>query len=167
MSTNASALGVMSDADFSTYILENTSYLAITTSSTAGANRINAMDADDLLPAIFYYTGLSGYSTFADLASNDSAINIVQSNQYCMEIINANDEALSYLANIPNEYQEVEYIQSNGSQLIKSGVYISTTGYRANVDFQITSNNPNDQAIIGYYIDGGSGHYRTGYGQNE
>ena len=59
MSTNASALGVMSDADFSTYILENTSYLAITTSSTAGANRINAMDADDLLPAIFYYTGLS------------------------------------------------------------------------------------------------------------
>ena len=91
----------------------------------------------------------------------------MQANANCMVIINNNDEAKSYLANIPSEYQEVEYIQSDGNQLIKSGVYITTTGFRANVDFQITSSNPNDQAVIWYYIDGGSGHYRTWYGQNE
>lgn len=44
-----------------------------------------------------------------------------------MQFISYNTEALSYLANIPSEYQEVEYIQSDGSQLIKSGVYITTT----------------------------------------
>lgn len=164
---NSGALGVMSNTDFTNFILENTTYLTTTTSVTAGQNRINSMAADDLLPAIFYYTGLSWYSTFADLAASDSAISIVQANANCMVIINNNDEAKSYLANIPSEYQEVEYIQSDGNQLIKSGVYITTTGFRANVDFQITSSNPNDQAVIWYYIDGGSGHYRTWYGQNE
>jgi len=92
---------------------------------------------------------------------------VVQSSSEAMSIINCNEEAKSYILNIPAEYQEVEYIESNGSQLIKSGVYITTTWFRANVDFQITSSNPNDQAVIWYYIDGWSWHYRTWYGQNE
>jgi len=56
---NSGALGVMSNTDFTNFILENTTYLTTTTSVTAGQNRINSMAADDLLPAIFYYTGLS------------------------------------------------------------------------------------------------------------
>ena len=35
-----------------------------------------------------------------------------------MLIINCNEEALSYLLNIPQEYQEVEYITSSGSQYL-------------------------------------------------
>ena len=92
----------------------------------------------------------------------------MQSDTESMLIISQNEEALGYLANIPTAYQEVEYIQSDGNQLIKSGVYMTATGFRANVDFQITSSNPNDQAIIGYYMDSySSWHYRTWYGQNE
>ena len=101
IATNSTALWNMSDSDFSTYILENSTYLTTTTSSTAWQNRINSMDADDLLPAIFYWTGLSWYSTFADLAANDWAINIVQSNTNAMLIINCNDEAFSYLERQP------------------------------------------------------------------
>lgn len=56
IATNSTALGNMTDSNFTTYILENSSYLTTTTSSTAGQNRINSMDADDLLPAIFYRT---------------------------------------------------------------------------------------------------------------
>ena len=37
-----------------------------------------------------------------------------------MQFISYNTEALSYLANIPLEYQEVEYIQSSGSQYINT-----------------------------------------------
>ena len=54
------------------------------------------MDADDLLPAIFYWTGLSWYSTFADLAASDSAMAIVQSDSHAMAIIECNEEAMSY-----------------------------------------------------------------------
>ena len=93
---------------------------------------------------------------------------IVQADSHAMSIIECNEEAMSYLANIPSEYQEVEYIESSWSQVIKSGVYLTKTGFRANIDFQITSSNPNDQAIFGCYFDGvSSGHYRTWYGQNE
>ena len=102
IATNSTALWNMSDSDFSTYILENSTYLTTTTSSTAWQNRINSMDADDLLPAIFYWTGLSWYSTFADLANSDSAMEIVQSDSHAMAIINCNEEALAYFDYSPN-----------------------------------------------------------------
>ena len=93
---------------------------------------------------------------------------IVQSSSESMSIITCNSEASEYLSNIPIEYQEVEYIQSNWSQVIKSWVVMNATWYRANVDFQITSSSPNDQAIVWFYIDWYSTwHYRTWYGQNE
>ena len=97
IATNSSALGNMSDSNFTTYILENSSYLTTTTSSTAGQNRINSMDADDLLPAIFYWTGLSGYNTFEALAESDSAMEVVQSSEEAMSIIECNEEASWYL----------------------------------------------------------------------
>ena len=49
-----------------------------------------------------------------------STVEIVQSDTESMLIISYNDEAMSYLANIPSEYQEVEYIQSSWSQYIRS-----------------------------------------------
>ena len=122
IATNSSALGNMSDANFTTYILENSTYLTTTTGDTAGQNRINSMDADDLLPAIFYWTGLSGYATFEALAESDSAMEIVQSDTEAMLIINCNEEAQWYLANIPTEYQEVEYIESSWTQRINTWV---------------------------------------------
>ena len=37
-----------------------------------------------------------------------------------MLIIDCNEEALSMIARLPREYQEVEYIQSTGSQYINT-----------------------------------------------
>lgn len=118
IANDSSALGVMSDADFTTYFLESSSYLSTITSVASWQNRINSMSADDLLPAIFFWTGLSGYSTFADLASSDSAMAIVQSDSESMSIIECNDEAMNMISRLPSEYQEVEYIQSSWSQYI-------------------------------------------------
>jgi len=44
----------------------------------------------------------------------------VQSDSESMLIISQNDEAMSYLR-VPAEYQEVEYIQSTGTQWIDTG----------------------------------------------
>ena len=97
IATNASALTAMSDQNFTSYILEDHDYLVACTSDDDWKARINSMAADDLLPAIFYWTWLSGYSTFADLAANDSAMEIVQSNTESMLIIESNDEASQYI----------------------------------------------------------------------
>lgn len=101
IATNTQALGVMSNSNFTSYILEDEDYLDATVQSTAGQNRINSMDADDLLPAIFYWTGLSGYSTFEALAESDSAMEIVQSDTESMLIISCNEEASDYLGCLP------------------------------------------------------------------
>ena len=46
-----------------------------------------------------------------------------------MLIIDCNEEALSMIARLPREYQEVEYIQSTGSQYINTWfAYSKTTG---------------------------------------
>jgi len=68
---------------------------------------------------------------------------------------------------LPNTYQEVEYIESSWSQVIKSWVYITETWIRADIDFQITSSNPSDQAVIWFYNnENGSNSYRCGYWPN-
>lgn len=93
---------------------------------------------------------------------------IVQADTESMLIINCNEEAKSYLMNIPSEYQEVEYIQSSWSQVIKTGVYITATWFRADVDFQITSSSPNDQAIVWFYNnESSSNSYRCWYWPND
>lgn len=54
---------------------------------------------------------------------------VVQSSTEAMLVINCNDEAKTYLR-VPAEYQEVEYIQSTGTQWID-------TGYTPTVDVEI------------------------------
>lgn len=114
IATNASALTAMSDQNFTSYILEDHDYLVACTSDDDWKARINSMAADDLLPAIFYWTWLSGYSTFADLAANDSAMEIVQSSDEAMLIIISNDEANSYM-DIKYRYikRDITAIKSN------------------------------------------------------
>lgn len=61
---------------------------------------------------------------------------IVQSDTESMLIISCNDEASGYLANIPSEYQEVEYIQSSGTQYL---IIWNTfkTSYKTVIDLQM------------------------------
>lgn len=92
---------------------------------------------------------------------------IVQSNTESMLIIESNDEASSYVQNIPSEYQEVEYIQSDWNQVIKTWVNMNTTWYRANLDYQNTSTSPNDQAVFWFYMDSEAYAYRTWYNSND
>jgi len=92
---------------------------------------------------------------------------VVQSDTEAMLIINCNEEALSYLLNIPSEYQEVEYIQASWGQLIKTGVYMNTTWYYAILDYQNTATYPTDQAIFWFYMDSEAYAYRTWYNAND
>ena len=65
--------------------------------------------------------------------------------------------------NIPSEYQEVEYIESSGTQVIKTWVYMDTTWYRATLEYQNTSTSPSDQAVLWYYMNSEAYAYRTWY----
>ena len=63
---------------------------------------------------------------------------IVQSDTESMLIISCNDEAKSYLANIPDEYQEVEYIQSSWSQYINTNFAYSQPTWQIKVKYLST-----------------------------
>ena len=48
-----------------------------------------------------------------------------------------------YIPRLPNAYQEVEYIQSSGTQFIDTG-YLITPTTEVSVDYQLTNNNNQD-----------------------
>ena len=104
ISTNSTALSTISDSDFFTYILENATYLNSCANSTSWKAKINSYAADDLLPAIYYWTWDLGYSTFAALAASDTAMEIVQNNTNAMKIVENNEEMSSYL---PKKYRYI------------------------------------------------------------
>ena len=146
ISTNSTALSTISDSDFFTYILENATYLNSCANSTSWKAKINSYAADDLLPAIYYWTGDLGYSTFAELAASDSAMEIVQGNAQAMLIIESNDEAKSYLL-VPTEYQAVERVGATSSWAWtgSSWQYIDTwypVSDKLKVEFKIYWNQP-------------------------
>lgn len=69
---------------------------------------------------------------------------------------------------LPAEYQEVEWIGSSGSQVIKTWVYIDKTWIRADIDFQITNSWASDQAVIWFYNnENWSNSYRCWYWPND
>ena len=65
------------------------------------------------------------------------------------------------------EYQPVEYIESTWSQVIKTWVYMNTTWYRADLEYQNTSTSPSDQAVFWFYMDSEAYAYRTWYNAND
>lgn len=113
IANNSWALWHMSDSDFFEYILENETYLATCAAWTNWKAKINSYAADDLLDPIYFWTGDLGYSTFAELAADDTSMEIVQANTQAMLIVNNNEEADSYMFN--PAYKKVEYIQSSSS----------------------------------------------------
>lgn len=64
---------------------------------------------------------------------------------------------------MPSEYQEVEYIESSWTQVIKTWVYMDATWYRATLEYQNTSTSPSDQAVFWYYMNSEAYAYRTWY----
>ena len=102
IAVNSTALAAMSDSDFFEYILEDSTYLTTCAWSTNWKAKINSYAADDLLDPIYFWTGDLGYSTFAALAADDTSMEIVQSNEQAMLIINNNEEADWYLWYIVN-----------------------------------------------------------------
>ena len=97
IASNGVALGSISDSDFFTYILENSTYLTTCAWSSAWASKINSYEADDLLPAIYSYTWDLWYNTFAELAEDDTAMETVEASTEAMLIIDNNSEASSYM----------------------------------------------------------------------
>lgn len=67
-----------------------------------------------------------------------------------MLIINANDEALSYIR-LPSAYQEVEYIQTTGTQYIDTN-FVITKDTEVNIDVQLTSYSTQDR-IFAIWMD--------------
>ena len=60
-----------------------------------------------------------------------------------MLIINCNNEALSYIR-LPSAYQEVEYIQTTGTQYIDTN-FVITKDTEVNIDVQLTSYSTQDR----------------------
>lgn len=122
IAVNSTALAAMSDSDFFEYILEDSTYLTTCAWSTNWKAKINSYAADDLLYPIYFWTGDLGYSTFAELAADDTSMEIVQANAQAMLIINSNDEAVSLLP-WTVFYQKVEWIWNSWNQRIDTWLY--------------------------------------------
>lgn len=98
---DSTALWAISQQDFFDYVLENETFLATCVWSTAWANKVNSISADDLLEPIYFYTWDLWYSTFAELAEDDTAMEILENNANAMLIIESNDEASQYFGRKP------------------------------------------------------------------
>ena len=116
---DSTALWAISQQDFFDYVLENETFLATCVWSTAWANKVNSIDADDLLEPIYFYTWDLWYDSWTTLSEDDDAMGTLENNTNAMLIIESNDEASSYFR-IPPIYQEVEYIQSDNRQCLNT-----------------------------------------------
>ena len=109
------ALANLNDANFASF-LEIQNWLDFITTHELSLDRLANANVDTvILPAVMERCDLSGYSTFADLASDDSTMALVQSNTNAMLIIESNDEAREYLG------KKVRYIKRDITA-IKSNV---------------------------------------------
>ncbi len=116
---DSTALWAISQQDFFDYVLENETFLATCVWSTAWANKVNSIEADDLLEPIYFYTWDLWYDSWTTLSEDDDAMETLENNANAMLIIESNDEASSYFR-IPPIYQEVEYIQSDNRQCLNT-----------------------------------------------
>lgn len=105
----------MPDSLFTTMYLEDSTKVAEIPTNSELKDRLNKMTPDALLPAIFYRTNLSGYSTFESLCQNSSAIQTLMNNTNAMIIVNNNDEAKA----IYEQYSiyNISIVASNPSML--------------------------------------------------
>lgn len=83
----------MPDSLFTSMYLEDSTKVAEIPTNSELKDRLNKMTPDALLPAIFYRTNLSGYSTFESLCQNSSAIVTLMNNTNAMIIVNNHTEA--------------------------------------------------------------------------
>ena len=89
----STALTSMSNTNFTNYVLDNSTYLNTTVWNSNWKSRINSMWVNDLVPSIEHWTGLSWYSTYASMLSNDSALTTIISNTNAGKIIDNNTNA--------------------------------------------------------------------------
>lgn len=93
------------------------SFLTWLDSNATAKARINELSPDDLLPAIFAYTWLSGFSTFDSLCADDTAFNTLSNNSNAMKIVNANEEASAIYDNY--DIYNISAVATNPAKLAK------------------------------------------------
>lgn len=108
----------MPDSLFTTMYLEDSTKVAEIPTNSVLKDRLNQMTDDALLPAIFYRTNLSGYSTFQSLCNNSSAVNTLSSNTNAMIIVNNNDEAKGIFDE--STYYNISFVANNAQMLNKA-----------------------------------------------
>ena len=113
-----SLIPYMSDTLFTNIILEDSTKLAELPNNQVMIDRLNQMTPDALLPAIFYYTNLSGYSTFQSLCNNSSAVSTLSSNTNAMIIVNNNTSAKSIYDSAT--YYNISFVANNAQMLNKA-----------------------------------------------
>lgn len=64
---------------------------------------------------------------------------------------------------MPEGYTELQYIQSDGNQVIKTEVYLDKAWYRANLEYQSLATSPADQAMFWLYYQWDDYAYRCWY----
>ena len=134
---DSTALWAISQQDFFDYVLENETFLSTCVWSTAWANKVNSIDADDLLEPIYFYTWDLWYDSWTTLSEDDDAMETLENNTNAMLIIESNEEAISYFW-IPSEYQEVERIGITWSQYINTWLY-AWNNIQVETDIEVNS----------------------------
>ena len=118
---DSTALWAISQQDFFDYVLENETFLATCVWSTAWANKVNSIDADDLLEPIYFYTWDLWYDSWTTLSEDDDAMETLENNTNAMLIIESNDEAYEYFGALPipqmTQNSQDWYIATESTQL--------------------------------------------------
>lgn len=125
---DSTALWAISQQDFFDYVLENETFLATCVWSTAWANKVNSIDADDLLEPIYFYTWDLWYDSWTTLSEDDTAMETLENNANAMLIIESNDEASQYFGRKPWENTIAYYpLDSQSALLDKSWNWYNLT----------------------------------------
>ena len=133
----------MPDSLFTTIYLEDSIKVAEIPTNSVLKDRLNQMTPDALLPAIFYWTNLSGYSTFESLCQNSSALSTLMNNTNAMIIVNNHTEAKAIYDNYA--IYNISVVASNPSLLascLKNAdwvAYFSSSAHNAELQSEKTN----------------------------
>lgn len=133
----------MPDSLFTSMYLEDSTKVAEIPTNSELKDRLNKMTPDALLPAIFYRTNLSGYSSFESMCQNSSAIQTIMNNTNAMIIINNHTEAKAIFDNY--SIYNISVVASNPSMLascLKNAdwiAYFTSSEHNAELQAQVVN----------------------------
>ena len=136
---DSTALWAISQQDFFDYVLENETFLSTCVWSTAWANKVNSIDADDLLEPIYFYTWDLWYDSWTTLSEDDDAMETLENNANAMLIIESNDEASQYFGRKPWENTIAYYPLDSESALLDKSWNWYNSNWSSNIWYETLS----------------------------